>query len=58
MWITNGNLAKIAIVWAKLDGGKVRGFIVELESPGIMVKKMKGKLSLRASVTSELYFDA
>lgn len=56
MWITNGNLAKIAIVWAKLDG-KVRGFIVPLDAAGVNVKQMKHKLSLRASITSELYFD-
>lgn len=56
MWITNGNLAKIAIVWAKTDKG-VRGFLVPTDTPGFSVKKMVGKLSLRASVTSELYFD-
>lgn len=56
MWITNGNLAEIAIVWAQTDEG-VLGFIVPMDAPGVSVKKMTGKLSLRASVTSELYFD-
>ena len=55
MWITNGSMAQIAIVWAKL-GTEVRGFIVPCDSRGMTVKTMRGKLSLRASVTSELYF--
>ena len=56
MWITNGNLAQIAIVWAKVDD-EVHGFIVPTDTPGFSVKKMSHKLSLRASITSELYFD-
>lgn len=56
MWITNGNLAEVAVVWAKCDEG-IAGFLVPLNSPGVTVKEMKGKLSLRASITSELYFD-
>ena len=56
MWITNGNLASIAVVWAKTALG-VRGFLVPMDAPGVKVLKMEGKLSLRASVTSELYFD-
>src|SRR5690606_1470072 len=56
MWITNGNLAKVAIVWAATKGG-VRGFVVPTDLPGFTVKKMEHKLSLRASITSELYFD-
>lgn len=56
MWITNGNLAKVAIVWAKTDQG-IRGFCVPTDIPGFSARKMEGKLSLRASVTSELYFD-
>lgn len=56
MWITNGGMAQIAIVWAKL-GTEVRGFIVPCDSKGMTVKTMRGKLSLRASVTAELYFD-
>ena len=56
MWITNGSMAQIAIVWAKL-GTEVRGFIVPCSSKGVTVNTMQGKLSLRASVTAELYFD-
>lgn len=56
MWITNGTIADIAIVWAKLDG-IVRGFIVEKGMKGFAAPEMKGKHSLRASVTSELIFD-
>ncbi len=56
MWITNGNLSQVAVVWAKV-GNDVRGFVVPTDLDGFTVKKMSGKLSLRASVTSELYFD-
>jgi glutaryl-CoA dehydrogenase len=56
MWITNGNLAQVAIVWAKTKDG-IRGFLVPTDLKGFTVRKMTGKLSLRASVTSELYFD-
>jgi glutaryl-CoA dehydrogenase len=55
MWITNGSLAHLAIVWAKLDG-VIRGFIVEKGDPGFSAPEMTGKHSLRASVTSELVF--
>lgn len=55
MWITNGCIADLAIVWAKLDG-VVRGFIVEKESEGFTTSKIDGKYSLRVSVTSELHF--
>ena len=55
MWITNGTIADIAIVWAKLDG-KIRGFIVEKGDKGFTAPEMKGKHSLRASITSELVF--
>jgi glutaryl-CoA dehydrogenase len=55
MWITNGGIAHIAIVWAKLDG-RIRGFIVEKGTPGYSTKDIHGKWSLRASVTSELSF--
>lgn len=54
-WITNGNIADIAIVWAKLDD-EVRGFLVPCESKGLLRKKISNKLSLRASITSELVF--
>lgn len=56
MWITNGSVADIAVVWAKLDG-EVRGFLVEKDTLGFSTKLMTGKHSLRASVTSELIFD-
>lgn len=56
MWITNGNLARIAIVWAQTGAG-IRGFLVPMDTPGVSVRLMQGKLSLRASMTSELYFD-
>ena len=56
MWITNGSIADVAVVWAKLDG-LVRGFIVEKGMKGFTAPEMKGKHSLRASVTSELIFD-
>jgi len=55
MWITNGTVADLAIVWAKLDG-KIRGFIVEKSDSGFSAPEMKGKHSLRASITSELVF--
>ena len=56
MWITNGTIADVAVVWAKLDG-VVRGFLVEKGLKGFSAPEMKGKHSLRASVTSELIFD-
>jgi len=55
MWITNGTIADVAVVWAKLDG-VVNGFLVEKGSRGFTAPEMKGKHSLRASVTSELIF--
>jgi glutaryl-CoA dehydrogenase len=54
MWITNANLAKLAIVWAKLDG-KIHAFIVERGTPGFETNEIKGKLSLRASDTGEIH---
>jgi glutaryl-CoA dehydrogenase len=56
MWITNGSVADIAIVWARTDHG-VRGFIVPTDSPGFQANVIHHKVSLRASVTSELVFD-
>jgi len=56
MWITNGNLAQVAIVWAHTANG-IKGFVVPTDAKGFEARKMEGKLSLRASVTSELYFD-
>ena len=55
MWITNGTIAALAVVWAKLDG-VIRGFIVEKNDPGFTAPEMTGKHSLKASVTSELVF--
>jgi glutaryl-CoA dehydrogenase len=55
MWITNGSIADVAIVWAKLDG-RVRGFLVDKGTPGFTTTLTKGKFSLRVSVTSELHF--
>ena len=55
MWITNGCISDLAVVWAKLDG-QVRGFLVEKGTPGFTTSTMKGKFSLRVSVTSELHF--
>jgi len=57
MWITNGSIADISIVWAKDDEGDIRGFIVENDSEGFSAPKMSGKWSLRASITSELVFE-
>ena len=56
MWITNGNLAHIAIVWAQTDDG-IQGFIVEKGMPGFTAQEIHKKMSLRASVTSALFFD-
>jgi glutaryl-CoA dehydrogenase len=53
-WITNGSLAQLALIWAQTSDG-VRGFLVETDRPGFEARDIKGKLSLRASVTSELF---
>lgn len=55
MWITNGSLADLAIVWAKTDDG-IRGFLIEKGTPGFTANKIQTKMSLRASDTSELSF--
>ena len=55
-WITNGSVAQVALVWAKLEG-KVHGFLVPTSTPGFTAKDIHGKWSLRASVTSELHLD-
>jgi len=61
MWITNGTLAQVAIVWARVDGdgpdGGIRGFVVPTGTPGFTATEIHRKLSLRASVTAELSFD-
>ena len=56
MWITNGTIADVAVVWAKLEG-EIKGFIVTKGMKGFKAPEMKGKHSLRASVTSELVFE-
>src|SRR5512143_1932346 len=55
-WITNGSVAQVALVWAKLDG-KVHGFLVPTKTPGFTARDIHGKWSLRASVTSELVLE-
>jgi glutaryl-CoA dehydrogenase len=56
MWITNGSVADVAVVWAQTDEG-IRGFVVPTDTPGFSAPEIKHKLSLRASVTSELVLD-
>ncbi|GAC1575641.1 MAG: acyl-CoA dehydrogenase family protein [Ktedonobacteraceae bacterium] len=56
MWITNGSIADVAVVWAKTEDG-VRGFLVERGTSGFSTNDIHHKLSLRASITSELHFD-
>ena len=57
MWITNGSIADIAIIWAKDDDQIVRGFIVPTDNPGFKANKIQRKMSMRNSVTSELVFN-
>ena len=54
MWITNGTIADVAVVWARTEDGEIRGFLVEQGMPGFSAPEIHKKLSLRASVTSEL----
>jgi glutaryl-CoA dehydrogenase len=54
MWITNGTVADVAVVWARTDDGAINGFLVEKGMPGFEAPEMKHKMSLRASITSEL----
>jgi glutaryl-CoA dehydrogenase len=56
MWITNGSIADVAVVWARTDDG-VRGFLVPTDTPGFSTQDIHKKLSLRASITSELILD-
>ncbi|MBM3688484.1 MAG: acyl-CoA dehydrogenase [Actinobacteria bacterium] len=56
MWITNGTIADVAIVWAQTDDG-IRGFVVPTDTPGFSAREIHKKLSLRASLTAELIFD-
>ena len=55
-WITNGSIADVSVVWAK-DGETIRGFLVERGTPGFSAHDIKGKFSLRASITSELVLE-
>ncbi|HEX5996665.1 MAG TPA: acyl-CoA dehydrogenase family protein [Jiangellales bacterium] len=57
MWITNGSVADVAVVWARTDEG-IRGFIVPTDTAGFSAPKIGGKLSLRASITSELVLES
>lgn len=63
MWITNGSVANVAVIWARTDPdgpdeGKVRGFLVPTNTPGFSAPEIRRKVSLRASVTSELVMDS
>jgi glutaryl-CoA dehydrogenase len=57
MWITNGSVADVAIVWARAEG-TIRGFVVPTDTPGFTARDIPHKMSLRASVTSELVLDS
>ena len=57
MWITNGSVADVAVVWATGEDSRVRGFVVPTDTPGFSAPAIRNKLSLRASVTSELVLD-
>jgi glutaryl-CoA dehydrogenase len=56
MWITNGSVADVAVIWARTDDG-IRGFVVPTDTPGFTAHSIGSKMSLRASVTSELVLD-
>ena len=56
MWTTNGSIADLALIWAMTEDG-IKGFLIETESKGFTAHKIENKFSLRASVTSELFFD-
>jgi len=56
MWITNGSIADVAVIWAQTEEG-INGFLVEKETKGFNSTKLEGKLSLRASNTAELHFE-
>lgn len=57
MWITNAPLADVAIIWAKMEDGKVQGLVLDLIKEGVKVETIQGKWSLRASVTGTIYMD-
>ncbi|HET6553632.1 MAG TPA: acyl-CoA dehydrogenase family protein [Dyella sp.] len=56
MWITNGNIAGVCVCWAMTDEG-IRGFLVDTDTPGFKAQEIENKFSLRASITSALFFD-
>ena len=56
LWITNGSVADVAVVWAKGDDGEIGGYLVEKGTPGFSTLDIHGKFSMRASITSELAF--
>src|ERR1700687_3201172 len=56
-WITNSPIADVCVIWAKLDGGAIRGFILERSMKGLTTPKIEGKCSLRASVTGAIMMD-
>src|SRR5258707_3366489 len=56
LWITNGSVADVAVVWAKGDDGEIGGYLVEKGTPGYSTLDIYGKFSMRASITSELAF--
>lgn len=56
MWITNGSIADVAVVWAKTEDGTIRGFLVEKGAPGFSARPIERKFSMRASVTAALVF--
>ena len=56
MWITNGSIADLALIWAKTDEG-IKGFLVETNTPGFTANEIENKFSLRASITAELFLD-
>ncbi len=57
MWITNSPIADVFVVWAKDDHGDIRGFILEKGMKGLQANKVRGKLSLKASITGDIIFD-
>ena len=57
LWITNGSVADVAVVWAKGDDGEIGGYLVEKGTPGYSTLDIHGKFSMRASITSELIFE-
>ena len=57
IWITNGSIADVAVIWARDEEGEIRGFLVDTSSPGFSTEKIPGKMSMRAAVTSELILE-